>query len=290
MTDDGPASPRRPATARPRHDAPEPTPDSRPTDQELDAIERQLATRMANSGADVSEDADAGVWWVRFDQRTPTLSFAMRVRWPAPEADERLAALEVQMRERGDWPSVSVSEGLTQPSNLAATLAAAGWKMVSGERIHFARHPPTVPHLDPTLRIEAVTPASARECVELEVANFGLPQTAMEDRAAKLAALVVDGSERAFIVRHAKRAVASARLTPGRSAGVAALSSIGVAAGQRGRGYGRLVTSVATRAGLATGARLVWLSVDEANAPAISLYRSLGYEPAYAWARWIAPA
>jgi ribosomal protein S18 acetylase RimI-like enzyme len=82
--------------------------------------------------------------------------------------------------------------------------------------------------------------------------------------------------------------VASARLSKGD--GVAALSGISVATAHRRKGYGTLVTAIATRAGLATGNRLVWLSVDESNAAAVSLYRSLGYEPSFQWAHWVASA
>jgi ribosomal protein S18 acetylase RimI-like enzyme len=55
----------------------------------------------------------------------------------------------------------------------------------------------------------------------------------------------------------------------------------------RRQGFGRLVTAVATRAGLATGNPLVWLSVDPANEPARRLYEDLGYRPAFSWQRLI---
>jgi ribosomal protein S18 acetylase RimI-like enzyme len=82
--------------------------------------------------------------------------------------------------------------------------------------------------------------------------------------------------------------VASARLAGGQ--GVAAVSAVSVAARHRRRGYGRMITAVATRAGLATGHSLVWLSVDEANTAAVELYTSLGFEPSFAWSRWAAPS
>ena len=281
--------PRRPETARPRQDGPESHEHGLPTADELDSIESQHAGRMVQSGAEVTPDEELGVWWIRFERRTPQLAFAMHLRWPADEAAERLARLTAVMQGRGEWPSVSISEGLTQPATIGDTLTAAGWRIVAGERIMFTRHPPTNPHLDPTLRIEAVTPSTARECVELEITNFGLPLNEIEPRTEWLAESVRNGSERAFIVRLMHKPVASARLIPGRG-GTACLSAINVVAAQRGRGYGRLVTSVATRAGLATGAKLVWLSVDESNAPAVKLYESLGFEPTYAWSRWIASA
>ncbi len=284
-------APRRPETARPRqdHHDHETAALAAPTADELDAIERQHAARMEQSGATIERDDELGVWWVRFEGRTPQLSFAMRLRWPRDEVAPRLARVMEKMRGRGDWPSVSVSESLTSPATVADTLAEADWRIAAGERIMFTRHPPTNPHLDPTLRIEAVTPTSARECVELEVANFGLPPSEVATRAERLAESVRSGAERAFIVRLMSKPVASARLVPG-SGGVAGLSGINVVAAQRGRGYGRLVTSVATRAGLATGAKLVWLSVEESNTAAVKLYESLGFEPSFAWSRWIAPA
>ncbi|HUR15763.1 MAG TPA: GNAT family N-acetyltransferase [Candidatus Limnocylindrales bacterium] len=282
-------APRRPETARPRQDSPESHEHGLPTDEELDAIELQHATRMVQSGAEVTADEELGVWWIRFERRTPQLAFAMRLRWPEAEAETRLARLTAVMQGRGEWPSLSISEGLTQPTTIGDTLADAGWRIVAGERLMFTRHPPTNPHLDPTLRIVAVTPATAKECVELEITNFGLPLSEVEPRTEWLAEAVRNGSERAYIVRSMHKPVASARLIPG-AGGAACLSAINVVAAQRGRGYGRLVTSVATRAGLATGAKLVWLSVDESNAPAVKLYESLGFEPTFAWSRWIASA
>jgi ribosomal protein S18 acetylase RimI-like enzyme len=79
--------------------------------------------------------------------------------------------------------------------------------------------------------------------------------------------------------------VAVARLSQGRS--VAGLQGIGVVESRRGQGYGSLITIIATRAGLATGNRLVWLSVREDNDAAIRIYGHLGFERAFTWTRWL---
>ena len=49
------------------------------------------------------------------------------------------------------------------------------------------------------------------------------------------------------------------------------------------------MTTVATRAGLAGGARLVWLSVEADNAAAEALFAGPGYRPVLTWRRLIAP-
>jgi len=289
MTDSRPgAAPRRPATARPRQDIEGTADSAAPTPAELDAIERQHAALPELTSGQVIDDPALGVVWVRFAHRVPTLSFAKCVRWPAEEFDARVATVVERMRANGDWPAITIAEGVSEPADLAARLAGAGWIRVDAERIMVARHAPIVPHLDPGLRIEAVTPATAVECARLEVASFGVPETEVDERAARLARAVSAGTLRGFVVRLLREPVASARLVPG--TGIAALTGINVAARQRRRGYGRLVTAVATRAGLATGHKLVWLSVDEINTAAVELYRSLGYEPSFEWSRWVAPA
>jgi ribosomal protein S18 acetylase RimI-like enzyme len=248
---------------------------------------------LSYSGAEVTDDADAGVVWVRFTHRTPALSFAKCVRWEDDHVEERLSGLAERMRAAGEWPQISIAEGVSRPATLAAVLEQQGWVKVDGERMMFTRHAPVVPHLDPGLRIEAVTPRTAPDLVRLEIANFDLPPTELDGRVERLGAAVVSGALRGFIVRLFDEPLAGTRVATGvglSGARVAGLSGVGVAAGHRGRGYGRLLAAVATRAGLATGHGLVWLSVDESNTPALKLYKSLGYEPTFEWSRWLAPA
>ncbi len=279
------AAPRRPATARPRD--PDVTESEPPSHAELEAIESNLMEFARAAGAEVVDDAELGASLIRHSDQGPGFNRVVRVRWRSEEVAHRVAAVERRMRSDDRWPSIVVSEGLTEPANLADLLASADWKRVATERIMVTRHAPVVPHLDPGLRIEAVTPATALECARLEVANFGMPPSDVGERAQRMAKAVAADGMRAFIVRLLREPVASARLVPGDR--VAGLGGIGVAAGHRRRGYGRLITAVATRAGLATGHGLVWLSVDESNVSAVELYRSLGYEPSFAWSRWAAP-
>ncbi len=145
--------------------------------------------------------------------------------------------------------------------------------------------PPSFPHLDPALRIEAVQPRSVATHESLERSIFGIAASHAERRRDRLLANLDDGRLRAWIVWLGDEPVAVARLSQGD--GVAAIQGVGVVPGRRGQGFGTLVTTVATRAGLALGNRLVWLSVQEENEAARRVYSRLGFERAFAWSRYL---
>ena len=246
---------------------------------------------MTLLGASVERGDALGVTWATHPGRGAGLNFASRVRWPVADVDARLAQVDARMRAASLWPQVVVAAGLSEPADLTERLRRAGWVELGRERLMFTSHASVVPHLDPGLRIEAVTPATALECATLEAAAFGLDPDAIDASAGLLALAVESGATRAFLVRLVREPIASARLVPGDAgSGVASLHAIGVAERHRRRGYGRLITAIATRAGLATGHRLVWLSVDAENAAAIALYRGLAFDFTFDWTRWAAPA
>lgn len=286
MTDPPQSAPRRPATARPRerHDHETPPPER----AELEAIERQLAALPTHAGAHLVEEDELGVVLLSHPGMGPGLNFATRIRWPAAAVAQRLAELHARMRRDGEWPALVVAEGLTEPGDLTLWLEGNGWIELERERVMWTRQAPSVPHLDPELRVEAVTPRSAGEFERVEGDVFGIGRSRAAERTEYVAEAVHGGALRAFLVRLRGTPVATARLVAGD--GVAGIFGVAVAADQRRRGYGSLVTAIATRAGLASGGRLVWLSVEEGNAPALALYRKLGYRPTFAWTRWLGSA
>jgi ribosomal protein S18 acetylase RimI-like enzyme len=285
------SAPRRPDSTRPR-----PEPDFSddvlaPTPDELFEIERERLRWVTLIGASIEDDAALGATFATHPARGTGLNFCAAIRWQPGDVESRLAAVEQRMRSAGTWPQVIVETGLTQPADLADRLLATGWIRLGSEQIMYTRQPRVVPHLDPTLRLEAVTPATALECSRLETAAFGLDPAWMAESATLLARAIEAGAIRGFMVRLAGEPIASARLVTGLpNSPVASLHAIAVAQRHRRRGYGRLITTIATRAGLATGHALVWLSVDQDNVAAIALYKSLGYDVALTWSRWAAPA
>jgi GNAT superfamily N-acetyltransferase len=279
-----PASPlQRPETARPRQDAvPEVEP---PTTAELSAIQRHLVTLPVWEGGTASEDGALQVTLVHGPGNGPDVSYAAMPRWHASDWPARLQAVEERMRADGAWPSLLWCDPLDRPRDLDRELQRQGWVKAIAETVLWVGHASVVPHLDPLLRIEAVQPRSLAVHEAIEQRIFGFGPAHPERRRASLSAALDSGHLRAWIVWLEDEPVAVARLSQGD--GVAALQGIGVVEGRRRQGFGSLITTIATRAGMAVGNRIVWLSVREDNAAALSVYERLGFRCAFSWARWL---
>jgi len=274
---------RRPDTARPREEAdPEIAP---PSDVELDAISRHLVTLPGQEGAEVSVDDKLGVTFVRGPGSGPDLTYAALPRWDADTWPQALAAVRSRMLDEGSWPSLLLRDELELGGALEVELERRGWMRATGETVMWVGHASVVPHLDPLMRIEAVQPRSIQTHEALERSIFGIGADQAERRRAALVAALEAGRLRAWIVWVKDEPVAVARLSQGH--GSAGLQGIGVVKARRGQGYGTLVTTIATRAGLATGNRIVWLSVGTGNTPALGVYARLGFKPAFSWTRWL---
>jgi len=276
---------RRPADARPRRDegADGPLP---PDGADRAAIERQLVDLWVQAGATLTPSPELRVELLGWPGRGLAFNLAARPRWGETDWAARAAAVATHLRRLGQVGALLLVDELAQPPGLAARLGGSGWVQIAAERILWTRQVAVVPHLAPAVRLEAVVPATAATYEAAERAIFGLATAEAADRVAALRQGLAAGWLRAYLARLEGQPVATARLV--RGDGVAALQGIGVVPARRGQGYGRLMTTVATRAGLAGGARLVWLSVASDNTAAMSLYASLDYRPLLTWRRLIA--
>ena len=285
MSELRPESPvRRPDTARPRA---EPVPEIDPPDaDELSAMARHLVALPGQEGAAVSVDEDLGVTFVWGPGSGPDLSYAAMPRWDADTWPAQLRAVREHMRGEGVWPSLLTCDGLDRPPGLDSELELQGWMKVTTESVMWVGHASVVPHLDPLMRIEAVRPGSLERHETLEREIFGIGADQAERRRSAIKTALESGVLRAWIVWLADEPVAVSRLSQGE--GVAGLQGIGVVAGRRGQGFGTLITTIATRAGMAVGNRIAWLSVSEDNDPAVKTYTRLGFAPAFSWTRWLA--
>ena len=258
-----------------------------PDAAEQAAIEDQLVALWVHAGATLTADPALGADLVAWPGRGLAFNHAARPRWTEATWAAQADAVAARLRGLGEVPAILLVDELATPPDLALRLQGRGWLEIGHERILWTRRAAAVPHLAPSLRLEAVTPATAAAYEATERAIFGLAPVEAADRVRSLQAGLEGGRVRAYLARLDRAPVATARLI--RSDGLAALQGVGVVAARRRQGYGTLMTTVATRAGLAGGARLVWLSVEADNAAAEALYAGLDYRPVLTWRRLIAP-
>jgi len=256
---------------------------------ELDAIERNTYEAIQPGVVEIRDTGDA--WVVRAPGPPGAIGYSRAAVLRLGSSDRAVARLDELTKgfhDDGRGAAFAVAHGVSHPGELPDLLRGRGLIEIEREVLMWTNEPPPVPHLDPSLRVEQVTDASAPEYVEVEADAFGIPPGMAAGRLPSLRTSLALPGRRAYLVTVDGRHVATARLTIVNR--LASLTSIGVVTRERGQGYGRLVTAVATRAGLMGGARLAWLGVAPDNAVALGLYRSLGYRQAFERSLWIEPS
>jgi ribosomal protein S18 acetylase RimI-like enzyme len=258
-----------------------------PSPDEIESIGKHLALLALHSGATASEDLARRVLMLRAPGGGVALNYAAQPRWTADDWLASVGELAAAFRSEGEWPSLLLAERVDQPIGLAEQLPTVGWTPIGHETVLWVGAASVVPHLDPSLRIEAVQPRSVDAHQDLETRIFGLGRRDLAARTKVFADALATGRLRAWLVRVGDEPVAVARMSVGeRDAG---LYGIGVAEAWQRRGMGTLITTVATRAGLVLGKRVVWLSVEDTNAGARLMYEHLGFRELFGWSRWVTP-
>ena len=277
-----PPRPHRPVTARPRTDpvGEEVPPPSSP---ELEGIESGLVRLVELAGAGRVDDPELHASLLTWPGRGPAFNHAARPRWSDLDLAASAGAVARRLRSIGESPCVVIADGLATPTDLGTRLLADGWLAAGGEQIMWTRRATVVPHLDLDLRLEAVTSTGIDEYEAIERTIFGISSSERDDRRATLGDSVGRGVIRAYLVRLGGQPVATGRLLV--EGGLAVAHGLGVLPEHRRRGLGGYLTTIVTRAGLALGGSLVWLSVDPDNLAAVQLYSSLDYRPAFRWHR-----
>jgi ribosomal protein S18 acetylase RimI-like enzyme len=272
----------RPPNARPRGEDDLP---AAPDAAEAAGIEQAQARLVELGGARRTTSTELAATFLEWPGRGPAFNHATCLRWTGDDWRHRAGEIAARLQARGEAPCLIVSDGLASPPDLAERLASDGWFAIGHERVLWTRRAAAVPHLVGDLRLESVTTARVDEYEAVERQIFGISEREAADRRAALAAAIESGVVRVYLVRETGVPVATARLLV--EDGLAAIHGLGVVATERRRGLGRYLTTIATRAGLALGASLVWLSVDVENPAARALYDGLDYRPIYDWRRFL---
>lgn len=256
------------------------------------ADSRWLAWHEAGShglvGREVRELGDAVMLYDETD-REPFWNRLAGIAWPADPAafDRRLAEALALFAGLDRIPHVWPLPGFDEPADLAERLTANGFED-HGRGIMMVLDPSkAVLSTDTPDGIEGLTierlhrlggdaaAASATSIGDVLVASFGVePERRVAIELEALQGLQLDAYH-AVLVRVDGRPAAVARRTT--FAGASYLSSIGTHPDFRGRGLGRLVTSVAAADALAHGSRWTYLGVFEENTVARSMYERLGF-------------
>jgi len=264
-----------------------PVPEQLPV-SELDAIERNTYEAIQPGVVEIRDTGD--VWIVRAPGPPGAIGYsrAAVLRFASAKAARfRLEELTRGFHGEGRTAAFAFAHGVSRPAGLGRVLRDRGLIEIERETVLWVREPPAIPHLGPGLRIEQVSESTASRYVDVEAEVFGIPAGMAAGRLPSLRKSLGLPGRRAYLVSADGRYVATTRLAV--VAGLASITSVGVLPEVRGRGYGRLITVVATRAGLAAGARLVWLAVAPDNTAALRLYEGLGYQAAFERSLWIEP-
>jgi ribosomal protein S18 acetylase RimI-like enzyme len=212
------------------------------------------------------------------------------VRWPADPAafDRRLTEMLVLFASLGRQPHVWPSPLHDTPADLVERLDANGFRDTGEGCVMVLRDPGPATALaarplSPGVTVERLSairgPTAERVAgaiVEVLVDAFDVGT----DRRLGVTAETITSLARAafthYLARWEGQPVAVARRAT--FDGVSYLSSIGTATSVRGRGFGRLVTAVASSDAMAEGSEWTHLGVFADNRGAIRLYRDLGFE------------
>lgn len=222
--------------------------------------------------------------------REPFWNRLAGVAWPsAPAAfDRRLTETLALFAGLDRLPHIWPMPGFDEPADLAQRLVANGFVDFGGgllmavDPTRVPADEPTHKRLDATVTIErfehlrGVPAARAAEAIAtVLVSSFAVePERRV---AVELEAVqgLATAAYHAILVRIDGEPAAVARRTT--FAGASYLSSIGTVPAFRGRGLGRLATSLAVADAIADRSRWTYLGVFEDNAVARRLYAALGF-------------
>lgn len=277
--------------ASPRVDRPGPARGTRPAELTTDDV-RWLAWHEAGShgliGREIRDLGDAILLHDPTD-REPFWNRLAGVAWPADPAafDRRLTEGLALFAGLDRIPHVWPMPGFDQPADLVRRLEANGFEdhgrgllmLLDPARVALRPDPPADQSGLMIERFHRTTGAAAAAAAvgigQVLVASFGVePERQVAIELEALQGLETDAYH-AVLIRVDGRPAAVARRTT--FAGASYLSSIGTDPAFRGRGLGRLATSLAVADSLAEGCGWTYLGVFAENAVARGLYEGLGF-------------
>lgn len=219
------------------------------------------------------------------DGHTGRTNAVWPLRWTGEVTlGEAVEAAEAWYAARGLAAVFKLSDGATAPSDLASVLADRGY----------------APQTETLVMARPALPAPKQSSGRPMVALSAYPQEAFDAVLAATAQSAEELAERRAIAARVPRPRAYATLAVEgrpRAVGLTALATdsyagifaMRTAPGFRRRGLGRAVLDALAGFAADHGAHWLFLQVEAANAPALSLYRRAGFVTSYAYRFWRKP-
>lgn len=244
-------------------------------------------TRAHAIGGRSMRDLRDGVLLYAPGDPDPFFNRVAALDWPedADAFDHRLAEIITLFGALERRPHVWVSPAFRRPADIEARLAGHGFVDTEGGYVMVlvrpAGAPPELPAGTVLERLDGGPDVMPDESVLADISrvlagSFEVEGDLLESVEADTAGAFASPDFHVCLIRSGGDAVAIGKRYT--FDGATYLSSIGTIPGQRGRGFGSIVTDALIRDGLAAGSGIVYLGVHTHNDPAMAVYRRLGME------------
>ena len=224
-----------------------------------------------------AEEVHLGGWLIRAASgHTGRANSCWTLEPPGRPVETAVAAVEAWYAARSLPPVFRTSDGATAPRDLPRLLMAQG----------YAPEIETVMMLGPlTSRPDSQVSLSQAPDDGFRRVLFGVQHRGDGDAQERLEVLSRIPAPKAFarLNLDGQPAAVGVCAVDGEWAGLSAMRTV---AAVRRKGLGRRVIGALHEFAAEAGARRAYLQVEAQNAPAIALYRSLGFEPAFNYRHW----
>lgn len=242
-----------------------------------------LLSQVEDAGLNAS--APPGQWWIDGWLVRTLPGKARRARcvnalMPGLRSlDERLAAAEAACA-RGGVPLIFRITPFTQPAGLEAELLARGFQAVDPTRVLVAPQLPQRPPPAPPAGLQ-MQPLNGADFAEAVGALRGSPAEHRSSHALRLAHSPVHYQGFALCRADNGQVLACGQVAV--EGPLAGLYDVFTHPEARNRGLSRLLCEHLLSLGASLGATMAYLQVDAANAPALAVYRRLGFADGYGY-------